>query len=188
MPSLQQIGGILCTSGLLLICIWQWGHSQQISHLLDANTLEKTTNITIYDLQYRQFDAQGRLTHFLETPHMQHIPKNDQHILSHPHLIVTEPNQAPWEIHAEQGTAIAKAEIITLQHHVLINQHKENEEMTLQTEHLTYFPQEKKAYSSVDTLMTQGNTRVQSTGFVANLAENHIHLTHARGRHVPNQG
>jgi lipopolysaccharide export system protein LptC len=188
MPNLKPLVGTIGTLGLFLLCIWQWIYSQQKTPLLDSNTLQNLSNIIIHDLQYRQFDAHGTLTHFLETPTLEHIPKNDKHILTQPHLVVTEPNQEPWEMHADQGTAIAKATTVTLRHHVQINQHKNNEEMVLKTEKIIYFPQEKKATSSTETFMSQGNTQVRSTGFVANLADNDIHLVNARGRHEQKNG
>ena len=64
MPSLKRMTWILPTSGLLLVCIWHWLHSaQRITHLLDHYALEQSPNVTIHDLQYRQYDAKGTLTH-----------------------------------------------------------------------------------------------------------------------------
>jgi lipopolysaccharide export system protein LptC len=187
MPSLKRMTWILPTIGLLLVCIWHWLHSaQRITHLLDHYALEQSPNVTIQDLQYRQYDAQGTLTHCLKAPKMHHIPKNDVHIFTQPHLVVTEANQAPWEIHADYGTAASKGQTITLDQHVQINQHKNNEETELKTEHLTYYPQEKKATSSDEVTVTQGGSHIHSQGMVADLAENHIHLLQARGRHVRN--
>ena len=71
---------------------------------------------------------------------------------------------------------------------VQINQHKQHEDMILQTEHLTYFPNEKKATTTDEVLMTQGHTQIHSTGLDANLANNQIHLQNARGYHVPSNG
>ena len=188
-PSLKQSIWLLCSAALMFFCIWQWARStHHFPHLLDQNTLEQTTNSVIYDLQYREYGASGSMTHFLETPEIHHIPKNDIHILTTPHLVVTEPNQAPWEMRADQGTSVSKAKTITFNHHVEINQHKPHEEMVLKTEHLTYYPQEKKAMSSDETIMTQGGTKVRSQGFVADLTDNHIHLKNARGQHVQNAG
>jgi lipopolysaccharide export system protein LptC len=125
------------------------------------------------------------MVHFLETPKMRHIPKNDKHILKNPHLIISEPKQAPWEIHANHGTATSKAQTITLSHHVHIVQHKPNEETEIKTEHLTYYPQEKKAKTNDEVSITQSGSQVQSKGMIADLTDNHIQLlSNARGHYV----
>lgn len=185
MPNLKRMIWIVPTSGLLFFCIGHWiHHAQRITHLLDHYALEQSPDFTISHLQYRQYDAHGMLTHTLAAPKMHHIPKNDMHIFTKPHLLVTEPDQDPWEIHADYGTAVSKGQTITLDQHVQINQHKSNEETVLKTEHLTYYPQEKKATSSDKVIVTQGGSHIQSQGMVANLADNHIHLLQARARHV----
>ncbi|MGV3740419.1 MAG: LPS export ABC transporter periplasmic protein LptC [Gammaproteobacteria bacterium] len=189
MPNIQRGFWLLAISGLLILCIWQWlRNTTHYTQLLDQNTLEQTANVIIYDLKYRQYNANGTVLHFLETPKMRHIPKNNKHILTTPHLIVTEPDKEPWEMHAELGTAVNKTEMILLDRHVLINQHKNNEEMVLKTEHLTYFPEEKRATTHEEVTMIQGGTHIRSTGLVANLADNQIHLQNARGRHVQSMG
>ena len=184
--ALKKIIWLVCIAGILLACVWRWViNDQQLPHLLNGHTLEKTTDITIYDLQYRRYNENGILVHFLETPKMRHIPKNDKHILKNPHLIITEPKQDPWEIHAHHGTATSKAQTITLSHHVHIVQHKPNEETDLKTEHLTYYPQEKKATSDDEVTITQAGSQVQSKGMTADLTNNHIQLlSNARGHYV----
>lgn len=183
------MSGILGFTGLLILLFWQWlYHTAHDSYHLDQNTLEQTANVIIYGLQYRQYNAKGELLHFLEAPKMSHIPKNNIHVLNQPHLIVTEPDKDPWEMHADLGTAINKSDKIVLEHHVVLNQHHKTEDMLLNTEYLTYFPAEKKAITTNEVLITQGKSRIQSTGLVANLADNQIHLQNARGHHVPTVG
>lgn len=189
MPSIRRGFELVSITLLLILCVWQWlRNTSQYSHLLDHSALEQTANVIIYDLKFRQYNPNGTLLHFLETPKMRHIQKNNLHILTMPHLIVTEPGKEPWEIHADLGTVFNKSEKIVLDHHVLINQHKPDEEMVLKTEHLTYFPKEKRATTSSDVVMTQGGTNIRSKGLVANLANNQIHMNNARGRHVQTMG
>lgn len=189
MPSIRRSFELVSLTLLLILCVWQWlRNTSQYSHLLDHSALEQTANVIIYDLKFRQYNANGTLLHFLETPKMRHIQKNNLHILTMPHLIVTETDKEPWEIHADLGTVFNKSEKIVLDHHVLINQHKQDEEMVLKTEHLTYFPKEKRATTSSEVVMTQGGTNIRSKGLVANLANNQIHMNNARGRHVQTMG
>lgn len=185
MPSFKRMLWAVLSSSVLFFCIGHWiQQAKKITHRLDHYALEQSPNFTIHHLQYRQFNAQGTLTHLLMAPKMHHIPKNDMHVFTRPHLSVTEPHQDPWEIQADYGTAVSKGQTITLDQHVQINQHKPNEETVLNTEHLIYYPKEKKATTSDKVVVTQGDSHIQSQGMVANLADNHIHLLQARGRHV----
>ncbi len=178
--------------GLILLSTvaltWQWIHNRQHPfHALDSDTLAKTTNIMIYDLKYRQYDVTGRMVHFLETPLIQHIPKHNTHLLTQPHIIAIEPNQEPWDIRADDARAIEGGKEITLQHHVRIRQQKSDmTEVLLNTEHLTYFPQQKKAVTDDEVILTQAGNQVQSKGLIADLAENNVRLlSNARGHYVP---
>ena len=103
---------------IISFLFWQWLHyAKQTSYSLDPSNLEQTPNVVIYDLQYRAYNEKGVLLHFLETPKMSHIAKNNAHILNTPHVIVTEPNKDPLEMRADLGTAINKTEKIMLEHH-----------------------------------------------------------------------
>ncbi|PJD93624.1 MAG: LPS export ABC transporter periplasmic protein LptC [Legionella sp.] len=178
--------GLILLSTMALA--WQWMHSRQnMLHLMDSETLAKTTNIMIYDLTYRQFDIAGDMIHFLETPLIQHIPIHNTHLLSQPHIIVTEPNQEPWDIRAEHAKAIEGGKEIAFQKNVRIRQHKPDQtEVLLNTEHLTYFPKQKKAVTDDEVTLTQAGNKVQSKGLIANMADNNIRLlSNARGHYVP---
>lgn len=185
-PSLKKLNWFLCISGLVLLCVWQWlHHREHYEPLLDKKTLEQTTNIIIYGLQYRQYDEHGTMTHFLETPKLHHIPKNDMHILVKPHLIIQNYNESPWEIRADEGRTESAVQIITLRHHVLITQHKDKEDTVLKTDHLTYYPQDKKASSDAELVMTQAGSQINSKGFIADLTTNRVQLlSNARGHYV----
>lgn len=186
MHNLRNGAWLVGLAAVVLFCIGQWLYdTQTIPRLLDKHALETTTNITIYELQYRQYNDTGALIHFLETPKMRHIPQGDKHILTQPHILITEPNQAPWDIRAEQGIATSKAQTITLTHHVHIVQHKQPEPTHIKTEHLIYYPQTKKATSAEDILFTQGENQLQSKGMIADLIHNHIQLlSNARAYYV----
>ena len=187
MNNLKRMAWVLPTGGFLLLCIWHWLHNtEQITHLLDHYTLEQSPNFTIQNLQYRKYDGNGTMTHFLIAPHMRHIPQNDTHIFSKPQLLIIEPNQAQWSILADSATAVSKGETISLDHQVLIKQIKNSEETLLRTEHLNYYPQKKQAVAKDEVTITKKGTVIVAQGMEADLADNHIHFLHARGRHEPN--
>jgi len=182
------LGG--CTLLSILSLTWQIMQHQSIPHLLDSDTLAKTSNVMIYDLQYRQYDTKGRMVHFLETPLMQHIPKHNQHLLTTPHIITNEVDQSPWDISAKEATAIEGTQKVTFHHNVNIRQEKaDHSDTLLHTEQLIYFPHQKKATSNAEVTLTQAENQVQSKGLEIDLATSHVRLlSNARGHYVPKKG
>lgn len=158
---------------------------------LDPITLSTTTDMRIYDLIVQQYDVDGHLLHALETPMMRHIPSNDTHWFRTPHITVAQKNAPPWEIHAEEASAIHGGQEITFNRHVVIHQNTapHTEESTLTTDSLTYYPKEKLAMTLLDILYERPGNRIQSTGMKAYLDEKRVQLlSQARGSYVPNRG
>lgn len=154
-------------------------------------TLSASIDTLVTELSVQQFDVEGHLTHDLETPMMQHNPTQNTHTLTAPHIMVSELNQAPWEIHADMATAFDGGQHITFNHHVVVHQHKHQtaEETTLTTEEITYFPRDKLATTLSEVTLKQANNRMHSTGMKAYLAENRVQLlSNARGHYEPNHG
>lgn len=180
--------GVIATvlTGLGLL---QWMHQTHLVMHLDKDALANTTNYMIYDLTYRQFDAQGHLTHFLKTPYVEHIPQNNTHIITSPNIRIVEPNQPPWEIQSGQAVARNGSHEITFSQHVRILQHHPDNETLLRTEHLTYFPDNKHATSEDEVTLSQGENILQSKGMIADLSLNHVQLlSNARGQYAPSAG
>lgn len=160
---------------------------QQFPRLLDADTLAKTTDSSVFDVQYRQYNTSGVAIHFLEAPLIRHIPKDDTHLLSTPHIIVIEPNKKPWEINADYATATQGGQQINFNQHVRIHQQQQNSdaETLLSTEDLTYFPKQKKASTLAEVTLTQDGNQMRSKGLIADLATNTVRLlSNARGHYV----
>ena len=162
-----------------------------LPNLLDAEALAKTSDSHIYDVRYRQYNIAGVLIHFMEAPLITHIPKNNTHQITTPHIVIIESNQEPWEIHAHHAVAIEGGKEITFSQHVRIQQKKPHTqtETLVATEELTYFPQQKKANTHKRVVITQGSNQLSSKGLIADLMTNTVQLlSDARGHYVQNAG
>jgi lipopolysaccharide export system protein LptC len=180
----------LCVMLISLACSgWYFASSKPVRKL-DEHTLSTTVDTIVTNLTVHQFDKNGRLASYLKTPLMRHIPVNNTHWLTTPHIIIAQENQPSWEIHAQQATALHGGQQITFNKKVVIHQDKDEHtlESTLKTEALTYFPKDKLATTSLDVTYERPGTIVQSTGMKAYLAEKRVLLSQARSTYVPNRG
>lgn len=158
---------------------------------LDKEALKKTVDMTIKDISIKEFNKNGELTNFIESQEINHIPQNDTHILTGPHIIVQEGNQEPWDINAKTARAIHGGEKVTFSNDVKIVQKKPANvgDIKLYTDKITYFPNKKYAITKNDVKLQQNNSIVEATGLKAFLTESRIQfLKNARGRYEQTNG
>lgn len=170
---------------------WYFASSNPKVAKLDTNSLSTTSDAVVHQLSLVQYGENGQLSHSLKTPLLRHIPLNNTHWLKTPHIIVVQDNQAAWDIHAAEATALYGGQQITFKKNVIIHQDKtaHSQESTLKTEEITYFPKEKKATTLANVTFEQPGSRVQSTGMTAYLAEKRVRLlSQARGTYAPGPG
>ncbi len=169
---------------------WYFASSTAVIKL-DKLTLSTSPDTIIKQLTVQQFDTHGKLSHYLKTPLLHHIPLDNTHQLTTPHIIIYQPNQPAWEISAKTATALYGGEQITFNNHVIVHQkqNKNRQESTFQTEELTYFPKTELATTPKEITFEQAGNVVHSTGMKAYLAQNHIQLlNNASGTYAPNHG
>lgn len=169
---------------------WYYSHSSALIRL-DRETLANSVETTVHRLKVRQFDTDGALVNLLTTPVMEHIQKDDVYLFQKPHILVSQEKQPPWDIRSNNARSIEGGKRITLKGNVIVRQNKgdKNQESTLKTEEVTYFPKEKKA--STDLLVTyeQPGNVIQSHGMNAYIDEKRVELLHkARGSYAPQNG
>lgn len=187
MNAAKQAGWLFLILITLACSGWYFASTSSHTFKLDDKTLSSTPDTIISHLTVKQFDDNGHVSNYLQTPYMEHVPLNNTHQLVTPHIIVTQKNQTPWEIHAMEATALHGGQKITFNKHVIIHQ-KQNEqtqETTLKTEQITYFPKKQLATTPKDVTFVQAGNVVESTGMRAYLAENHVQLlNNARGTYA----
>ncbi len=182
-----------CVIVTICLCFF-WYHMSYISNdkiSIDKELLKKSIDVTITDISVKEFDKNGQLINFLETPKIEHIPKNNTHILTNPYIIVQEENKEPWYINAKLAKATNGGTKITFSDDVKIMQKKPvgTGDFLLSTEEITYFPGKKYAITTKNVKLQQNNSIVEATGLKAFLAESRIQfLKNARGHYEQKNG
>ncbi|MCE0724261.1 MULTISPECIES: LPS export ABC transporter periplasmic protein LptC [Legionella] len=190
MNATKQFMWLFFTLILLACSGWYYSHSKTLIRL-DSETLANSVDTTISNVIVRQFNQQGLLANQLTSPFMQHIQKDNVYLFQNPHIVVSQEEQAPWDISSIKAKSFEGGKQITFTGNVVVHQKKGNnsQESTLKTEEVTYYPKEKKASSDVLVTYEQPGNIIQSTGMNAYLDEKRVELLHqARGSYVPANG
>lgn len=190
MKSAKQALLLLLTVFILIGSGWYYAHlNQGIS--LNKSSLLNEVETTITELKVKQFNADGSLASYLITPMVEHIPKNNMHLLKNPHILIKQEGQAAWEIDSLRAKSFDNGKQITFIEQVIVHQNPgdKSQQSILRTEEVTYFPKEKKATTSLFVTFEQPGNTIQSTGMNAYLDEKRVELLHqARGSYVPEKG
>lgn len=166
---------------LVSVCGYYWYFINYISSntiSVNVQNLKNSVDITVFDLNIKEYNSNGELVNFLDTPRVEHIPNNNIHILSNPHIVIKEDDKAPWEIKSKKAKALGGGNQITFSKDVVICQkpYKGQDEILLFTDEITYFPETKYAFTNKDVKLLQNHNIVQATGLKAYIAENRIQL------------
>lgn len=176
---------------ITLACSGWYFSGEKIVTKLDEQTLSTTPDTVITQLTLRQYNIKGSVSHYLQTPSMDHVPLNNTHHITTPHIIVAQENQSPWEINAIEAIAIEGGQQISFNKNVVIHQPKAAHapESTLATESMTYFPHKQFATTDKKVTFTQAGNVVTSIGMNAYLAESRVQLlSNAQATYESNHG
>ncbi|CAM2978236.1 LPS export ABC transporter periplasmic protein LptC [Legionella worsleiensis] len=190
MNAIKQVLWLFLALALLTCSIWYFNGAKK--HItLDADALATSIDSTVTQLTVRQFNPEGIMINVLTTPLMQHIPKNNIHLLKTPHIIIKQDDQPAWEINSQRAKSYEGGKRIKFIEQVVVHQNPgdKTQESTLKTEEVTYYPKEKKATSNLLVTFEQPGNTIQSTGMNAYLDEKRVELLHqARGSYEPAKG
>lgn len=186
--TVKQTSGVILAVLMLIGSGWYYTHLRPIIQL-DKDTLSNTVDATVSKLTVKQFNEAGVLINQLTTPLMEHIPKDNIHLLQNPHIVIKENQQPAWDITSKKAKSFDGGHYITFRENVVVHQEasKANQESTIKTEEVTYYPQEKKATTNLFVTFEQPGNLIESTGMNAYLDEKRVELLHgAKGSYVPN--
>ena len=190
MNAIKQAMWLFLALALLTCSSWYLTNSKR--HIsLDNDVLSTTIDTTITQLTVSQFNNEGILINLLTTPLMEHIPKDDIHLLKTPHIIINQEDQPAWEINSLRAKSYDGGKRIKFIEQVVVHQNPgdKTQESTLKTEEVTYYPKEKKATTDLFVTFEQPGNIIQSTGMNAYLDEKRVELLHqARGSYEPAKG
>jgi lipopolysaccharide export system protein LptC len=132
------------------------------------------------------FDQNGQLKYTLNSPHLFHYPHNDETLLSAPEIKLYEKNSTPWKVVAKRGNITASDEII-LSGDVNItgNTTKDNEPVTVKTNALTLYTNEKRAESKERVEIYSKQGQLSGTGLKADMISSTMSLlSQVEGSHT----
>lgn len=188
MNAARQAAWLFCAMIALACSGWYFAGTPAPAKL-DDQTLANTPDYVIHGFAVRQFDAQGVLINFMESPELQHIPNQDANLIKSPHITVKQDDQPAWDIRSGHAKAINRGESITFMKQVVIHQEKgsKTQASTFKTEELVYFPKKKYATSSVAVIFEQPGSVVHANGMNAYLEDKHVELLgKTRATYEPN--
>lgn len=189
MNAAKQAAWLFCVLTALACSGWYFASSGKIIKL-DQSSLAITPDAVISHLEVLQYSNDGTLVNVLQTSEIRHIPQNNTHYLVSPHIVVTQDNNQPsWTIDAKKATSVNGGEEIIFTHQVVIHQEKgvSNQESTLTTDRLSYFPKTKYATTLAPVTFIQPGSVVHSLGMNAYLADKRVILPNqARATYEPN--
>ena len=183
---IQLLRGMLILSLLWLGSSFLFKKNAGIS--MSQEALSMIPDYTVTDLSVKQYDNKGLLANAFKTPQLHHIQQYNMFEFIEPNIIVSMPNQAPWQIHSRNGKAYFGGKQIVLFNQVRIYQPALNDhlETTFLTEEITYFPGTKFAETKAPITFQQPGMQVNAVGLEADLKDQHIKLLHqAKGRYEP---
>ena len=188
MNSAKQTTWLFLTLVTLACSSWYYYAYKKPIVILDSETLSSTVDTTVTQLTVRQFDSTGQLANLLTSPLMEHIPKDNIHLLQTPHITINQKDQPSWEIRSLKAKSFEGGQWIVFSNKVVVHQNPDakTQESTLKTEEITYYPKEKKATSDLFVTFEQPGNIVESTGMNAYLDEKRVELLHgAKGSYDP---
>jgi len=188
MNAAKQAAWLFCAM-IALACSGWYFASTPVLVRMDEQTLANTPDYVINGFVVRQFDANGVLINFMESPELQHIPNQDANLIKAPHIIVKQDNQPAWDIRSMLAKAVNRGDSITFTKQVVIHQDKgdNTQASTFKTEELVYFPKKKYATTAAAVMFEQPGSIVHATGMNAWLEDKHVELLgKTRATYEPN--
>lgn len=126
----------------------------------------------------RHFDANGQLSHVLAAPRIEHFLDQHRSIMQQPHIQLTRPDGAPWEIRANRADADHPVGTIALEGSVRLSRAGQNGLAALQmeTEQLQVDMQARLAETEGNVRFLSPGGEVTSTGLKADFAAEQLQL------------
>lgn len=132
-------------------------------------------------------DKTGHISTQIYTPQLMHYSKNNRTQLQTPAVILHVKDQPDWQITSKKGELRQGTEEVFLENNVIIHQPKgiKNDEMTVQTDNLTVYPEKKLAMTEQPILLFSNNSQISSVGMQADMTKGTLELkSSARGQYA----
>lgn len=138
------------------------------------------------EVHLTNMDKMGHVSTKIYTPELTHHTSHNHTKLRSPAVTLYVTNQPPWDVTSELGELQNGTETVVLNKNVVLHQPKgnTNEEVTVQTEALTVYPDKKQAMTDLPITLSSTTANVSSIGMHANLDEGTLKLkANTRGKY-----
>ena len=124
-----------------------------------------------------KIDETGQIAGSIQSPLLRHYTLDNRVAITAPFFILYDKDRLPWHITAEKSDIFrGRDERVEFYGHVLVKQMpgKNSNEITLMTEHLTYYPKTSQALTKEPVTITEPGATVHSIGFQADFKQSII--------------
>src|ERR1044071_8419532 len=98
--------GCLLFSSLLGLSFFGWYFANSpVPGQISARAFMQKVDLEVSQLRVKKFDTEGTLVHSFQSTLVQHIPDNDTHFITLPHISSRQPNKPLLEISSLTATA-----------------------------------------------------------------------------------
>ena len=176
---------------IILMCFSTRPILQNILHHHSSKLqLDHQPDAFMHNVSYSQYDYQGLLHSYLNTPLIIHYPREDSSYFDHPYYLIYTDKRVPWTAVANQGKSQRGVHQVYLWDHVKIHESQQpaEPETTIVTRTLTIFPNLFFAKTDKNVIITRPNSTMQATGMTVDLKKGIVHLlSHSIGIYEANQ-
>ncbi len=144
---------------------------------------QSTPDLTLINSKSDHYNETGQVQYHLIADQIDHYKKDDMAYLTNPDL-TSKQADSEWHATSLSGEVDLKTDQITLNDQVVINRSSADQSMKLRASTLTIHPNESIAENEVLTVITSGQSYVESKGFHTNLETGDTLLkSNVRGTH-----
>lgn len=140
-------------------------------------------------VNYQEFNSEGRLHAQLTTPRLTHYPDNDTTLFLKPNMRLITKKNIHWHVTALHGQSDKGSEKVLLWDNVVIHQPKQpdNPETTIKTSQLTVYPDKQTAETKQAVRIMRPGSITTAVGMTANFKTGVFKLlSQSKGHYEPN--
>ena len=161
---------MLCCVSLVLL---------PLSHHLDLPKISTSRSPDWFMITAKatKTDETGQMVGRIQSPLLRHYTLDNRIAITMPFFILYDKDRLPWHITAEKSDIFqGKDQRIEFYGHVLVKQMpgKNSNEVTLMTEHFTYYPKTSQAFTKEPVTIMEPGATVHSVGFQADFKQSII--------------
>ncbi len=168
---------VILASVILIPVLLYWGFGQSPQeHIPDNKGLSNTIDYYLEQATIREWSTDGQLAIRLETEKLEHNPQLEVNYLTNPRMTHLG-NEKPFYASSDQGIAFDDNSRTDLLGNVAIYSNKgQDDETTLKTEKLSFFPQQNIAQTDQPVTIKSPDSQMKGIGMDINFDDQILNL------------